>query len=150
MSSEKKKKRVTERERDELSLKLHDWVIEKSVEQQYGSIKKKGRKIYTNPNQKKNYDVDGLYPDIVVYNPEKKKVTFIDEIETEVGEIEKNQWEDFAKLGISGFSVTIPLSEVAAAKKIIKENKIKVTEMWSYVTPYPKVKTIKFKEETLP
>ena len=85
----------------------------------------------------------------MVFNPKTEKVTFIDEIETEVGEIEKNQWEDFAKLGIPQFSVIIPLSEVTAAKKIIKENKIKVTEMWSYITQYPKVKTIKFKEETL-
>ena len=141
-------KRTTERKRDQLSQSLHDWVIEKTVEKLYGKIKEKGRKVYTNPNQKKNYDVKGLYPDIIVYNPEKKKVTLIDEIETVVEEVEKNQWEDFAKLEVSQFSVTIPLSEVATAKKIIKDNKIAVTEMWSYETQYPKVKTIKFKKET--
>ena len=140
--------RITERKRMLLSQELHDWVIEKTVENCCGKIKEKGRKIYTNPNQEKNFEVNGFYPDIVVYNPETKKVTMIDEIETEVGEIEKNQWEDFAKLGIPAFSVTIPLSEVEKTKKIIEDNKIAVTEIWSYETEYPKVKTIKFKEET--
>jgi len=152
MSSKKvtvKKKRVTVRKRQQLSKELHDWVIGKTVEL-YAESKKKGKKIYTNPNQKKNYDVKGLYPDIVVYNPKTKKVTNIDEIETEVGEIEKNQWEDFAKLGVPYFSVTIPLSEVKNAKKIIKDNKIAVASLWSYKTQYPKVKTIEFNKETLP
>jgi len=143
-------KRVTERERPELSQGLHDWVIEKTVEQLYTKPKREGRKIYTNPNKEKNYDVKGLYPDIVVYAPETKRVIAIDEIETEVEEIEKNQWEDFAKLEVPQFSVTIPLSEVRTAKKIIKDNKIAVTSLWSYETQYPKVKTIKFERETLP
>lgn len=142
-------KRATVRKRQQLSAELHDWVIEKTVSL-YAEAKKKGRKICTNPNQKKNCDVNGLYPDIVVYDPKTKKVTSIDEIETEVGEIEKNQWEDFAKLGVSYFSVTIPASEVANAKKIIKNNKIAVASIWSYKTQYPKVKTIEFKKETLP
>ena len=148
--SSKKKKRVTERKRQKLSQSLHDWVIEKTVEKLYGKIKKAGNQIHTNPNRIRKYDVNGFYPDIVVYNPKKKKVTVIGEIETVVGEIEKNQWEDFANLGVSHFSVTIPLSEVKKAKKIIKENKIAVKSMWSYQTTYPKVKTIEFKKETLP
>ena len=142
--------RITKRVRTQLSQDLHDWVIEKTVEICYKKIREKGRKIYTNPNQEKNFGVDGFYPDIVVYDPETKKVTMIDEIETEVGEIEKNQWEDFAKLGIPNFSVTIPRSEVEKAKKIIKDNNIAVTEIWSYETEYPKMKTIEFKKEEFP
>jgi len=142
-------KRVTVRKRQQLSQELHDWVIEKTVEKLYGEAKKEGSKICTNPNQKKRCDVKGLYPDIVVSNPKTKKVTTIDEIETEVGETEKDQWEDFAKLGVPYFSVTIPLSEVKNAKKIIKDNKIAVTSLWSYETKYPKDKTIDFNEETL-
>lgn len=140
--------RITTRNRNKLSQELHDWVIEMTVERLYGKFREAGRKIYTNPNQQKNFAVNGFYPDIVVYNPETEKVTFIDEIETEVGEIEKNQWEDFAKLGI-GFSVTVPLNDVENAKKIIRDNKIRVTSLWSYKTDYPATKNITFKEETL-
>lgn len=142
--------RITKRVRTQLSQDLHDWVIEKTVEKCYEKIREQGREIYTNPNQEKNFDVDDFYPDIVVYDPKTKKVTMIDEIETKVGEIEKNQWEDFAKLGIPNFSVTIPRSELEKAKKIIKDNNIAVTQIWSYETEYPKVKTIKFKKEELP
>jgi hypothetical protein len=140
--------RITVRKRDQLSQELHDWVIEMAVERLYGKFREAGRKIYTNPNQQKNFEVSGFYPDIVVYNPETKKVTFIDEIETEVGDVEKNQWEDFAKLGIA-FSLTVQLRDVENAKKIIKDNKIGVTSLWSYKTDYPTTKTIEFKEETL-
>jgi len=138
------------RKRQQLSQELHDWVIGKTVEHFYEATKKEGRIVYTNPNGEKNYDVKGLYPDIVVYNPEAKRVTLIDEIETEVGEIEKDQWKDFANLGVSEFSVTIPIGEVENARKIIRENKIVVNSIWSYETQYPKDKTIKFKKETLP
>jgi len=140
--------RISVRKRLQLLQDLHDWVIEKTVEKLYGKFREAGRKIYTNPDGQKNFDVNGLYPDIVVYNPETKSVTFIDEIETEVGEIEKNQWEDFAKLGIP-FSVTVPISEVENAKKTIKDNKINVASLWSYQTDYPKSKTIDFKKEIL-
>lgn len=140
--------RITVRKRQKLSQELHDWVIEMAMERLYGKFREAGRKIYTNPNQQKKFDVSGFYPDIVVYDPETKKVTFIDEIETEVGDVEKNQWEDFAKLGIA-FSVTVPLEEVENAKKIIKGNKIGVTSLWSYKTDYPTTKTVEFKEETL-
>ena len=142
-------KRVTKRKREKLTQGLHDWVIKKTIEKQYGDLKKKGRKIYTNPNNEKNYDVKGLYPDIVVYSPKTEKVTMIDEIETVVGEIEKNQWEDYAKLKVPNFCVTVPKSEVSNAKKIIKDNKIAIDSLWSYVTQYPKEKTIKFTKETL-
>lgn len=140
--------RITVRKRDQLSQEVHDWVIEMVVKRLYGKFREAGRKIYMNPNQQKNFDVSGFYPDIVVYNPETKKVTFIDEIETEVGDVEKNQWEDFAKLGIA-FSLTVQLRDVENAKKIIKDNKIGVTSLWSYKTDYPTTKTIEFKEETL-
>jgi len=137
------------RKREQLSQELHDWVIDRNVEQCYGKIKEAGNEIHKNPNQEKNYDVKGFYPDIVVYNPKKKEVTLIDEVETIVGDIEVNQWKDFAKLGIARFSVTIPVSEVTNAKQRIKSEKIGVTGLWSFETEYPKEKTIKFKQESL-
>lgn len=143
------KERKTVIKREKLPQELHDWVISKTVERLYGKARENKKEIYTNPSQEKNYDVKGLYPDIVVYNPKTKKVDAIDEIETVVGEIEKNQWEDFAELKIPYFYVTVPLSEVANAKKIIGDNEIEVSSLWSYSTNYPKEKTIKFKKETL-
>ena len=145
MLSEKKQ---NVRKREKIPQGLHDWVISKTVEKLYRTAREKKKEIYTNPNQEKNYDVKGLYPDIVVYNPKTKKVDAIDEIETVVGETEKNQWKDFAELKIPYFSVTVPLDEVANAKKIINDNKIEVSSLWSYETNYPKEKAIKFKKET--
>ena len=53
-------------------------------------------------------------------------------------------------LGLDLTAAGISRKEVEKAKKIIKDNNIAVTEIWSYETEYPKVKTIKFKKEELP
>jgi len=132
------------RTRTKLAQELHDWVIDKTIEKQYGDIIKAGNEVHKNPNFEQNYPVDSFYPDIVVFNPKRKKVTLIDEIETEVGDPEYEQWSDYAKLDTK-FIVTVPLSELDNAKKALKT--IKIAEIWTYETEYPKEKTITFRKE---
>lgn len=121
------------RTRGERDQRLHDWLIQEKVKQSYGSIRREGHTVCTNPSQQHNCDVNGLYPDIVTFDRNSHKPTIIDEVETFVDEPEFSQWQKFGGLRIR-FVVTIPAKEVRRAKEGIEEMSIPVNEIWCYDT----------------
>ena len=122
------------RQRQPKDQTLHDWVIEKTVDKTYRSLRIEGHRICTNPSQQHNCEIEGLYPDIIVYNAKTGNPFLIDEIETFVDDVEFEQWDKFGKLPVERFAVTVPSSEVERARERILDKHIRVTELWAYVT----------------
>ena len=101
----------------------HDLVIEKSAH----TYRANGGVAYTNPGSEKNYDIDGLYPDIVA--KKKDGSTFIGEMETEstVTEDEcENQWKLYSKLGYN-FILVVPINQAGLAQRFVRRSKLDVT-----------------------
>lgn len=133
----------------------HDEVV-KISSKTYSEMEEKGYKVSTNPNGEKNWGwpQEGLYPDVVVWEPERPRVNsgkavVIEEIETSesVNSDEAEQWKEYAELEIETFRLIVPKDEVDSAKEIIKKEKIEIDELWSYY--YDKDGRIKFRKEDL-
>lgn len=117
----------------------HDKVIEylESVyENQYP-------KVYTNPNGKKNFSIEGyegICPDILVAN-EENFLTFIEEVETSDTVSEdhaKEQWVPYFKLRTT-FHIRVPLGSQEKAREILAKLKINATVKCYSITQDDKV-----------
>ncbi len=74
-------------------------------------------KIFTNPLGAKNHQVDGFYPDIVVYLPTGEIIMEVVETESTINEKAKAKWQDLTNLGRE-LRVLVPFSAIEAAKRI--------------------------------
>ena len=109
---------------------LHDWVLEKTAQNFYN---KDGQVIHKNPNQQKNADIDGLYPDIIVSDGS-WHVKIIDEIETKesITDSEAEQWKNFSKLNVGHFSLTVPQEKANELLQLLAKHSISVSSVWAY------------------
>jgi hypothetical protein len=108
----------------------HDWVLEKTVQEFYSSD---GKIVHKNPNQQKNADIDGFYPDIIVCD-KNGNVKTIDEIETEesITDSETEQWKNFSRLDVGHFSLTVPEEKVNELLQLLAKHSISVSSVWAY------------------
>lgn len=75
-------------------------------------------KIFTNPSGAQNHQVDGFYPDIVVYLPTGEIIMEVVETESTINEEAKTKWEKLSNLGHE-LRVLVPLSAIEAAKRLV-------------------------------
>ncbi len=116
---------------------LHDRVVERLAEQ------KRTRKVetYANPGTEKNLDVDGLYPDVVVFDElsAAPKLILLElwEVETveSVTDAEASQqwrpYSEVAKKYGAGFCLLVPLESVADAVRLCALHDVDCN-IWSF------------------
>lgn len=92
---------------------LHDWVIRK-VSDKYS---REYSKVHINPGDEKNYEYNGVYPDIVFENYE--QIVMIAEVETKetINEERAQKWKELSELGAK-LSLLVPKNMQNAARDI--------------------------------
>lgn len=100
----------------------HDSVIEAA----YNNLDKIDHRVYTNPNQQKNTNINGHYPDIIITLANDNTVKFTIEVETtdSVTNAEVHQWRTYSQLG-GTFYLLVPFSSKARAELLCRQNGIK-------------------------
>jgi len=118
----------------------HDQAVRASAST-YDQLVQQGYRVSLNPGLEKNQQVgSGNYPDVIVWkpNPPPKqtsgKAVIIEEIETEdsITPEEAIQWKKYGELGVSKFILVVPATKVRDALSLVQEQRVKVTEIWSY------------------
>lgn len=92
-----------------------------------------------NPGMERNVAVGtgttSVYPDLVLFSPERsKRLEAVVEVETgeSVNHLEAlAEWAHFAKIR-AAFHLYVPASMVDVARRLVEDNHITVTEIWSY------------------
>ena len=108
--------------------KLHDFVLDEL--KKFHERKMEACQIHTNPGSKKNFDIDGLYPDLISSCPDEQPL--FEELETldsvNQNELDK-QWVDYSKLDAKRI-LRVPESKKDDAIELLKkanlEDKIEV------------------------
>jgi hypothetical protein len=100
----------------------HDSVIQAA----YNNLDKINHKVYINPNQQKNTNIDGQYPDIIITPANDNTVKFVIEVETSdsVNTNEVQQWKIYSQLG-GTFYLLVPFESKALAELLCRQNGIK-------------------------
>lgn len=98
---------------------IHDWLIKEVKE----SLLKRYKKVYINPSDEKNKEVNGFFPDVVVESH--GVVVEIYEIETEntVNDEEADEWMKLSKLPAK-LTILVPASRLKKAREIAWDKKI--------------------------
>jgi hypothetical protein len=107
-------------------------------------LQAKGRRrfeVAMNPGAEQNAAVgsgaSAVYPDLVLLSPERgRRLMAVVEVETgeSVNHLEAlAQWTHYAKLR-AAFHLYVPSAMVDVARRLIEENHVQVTELWSYHT----------------
>lgn len=101
----------------------HDNVIQAAL----NNLDKVNFTVYTNPNNQKNANINGHYPDIIITPKNDNTVKFTIEVETadSINSLEINQWRTFSQLS-GTFYLLVPLSSKNLAELLCRQNNIKV------------------------
>lgn len=106
----------------------HDVVITK-LEAQLAT-KYSGDDVWTNPGQEKNYEVDGVWPDVVLTD-KRGRVRAVYEVETADTFTEEHaieQWIDYSLLDVP-FYLVVPKDREREARRLVRELEIRVQEV---------------------
>lgn len=100
----------------------HDSVIQTA----YNNLDKINHRVYINPNQQKNTNIDGQYPDIIITPANDNTVKFVIEVETSesVNNNEVQQWRTYSQLG-GTFYLLVPFASKTLAELLCRQNGIK-------------------------
>ena len=100
----------------------HDSVLQAA----YNNLDKINHRVYINPNQQKNTNIDGQYPDIIITPANDNTVKFVIEVETSdsVNTSEVQQWKTYSQLG-GTFYLLVPIASKALAELLCRQNGIK-------------------------
>ncbi len=100
----------------------HDNVIRNA----YDNLDKINHSVYINPNQQKNTNINGNYPDIIITLKGNNNVKFIIEVETadSVNSSEVQQWRTYSQLG-GIFYLLVPASSKSLAELLCRQNGVK-------------------------
>ena len=108
--------------RQYLAQNEHDSVIQAA----YNNLDKINHRVYTNPNQQKNTNINGYYPDLIITPINDNTVKFTIEVETadSVNNAEVHQWRTYSQLG-GTFYLLVPYASKNLAELLCRQNKIK-------------------------
>jgi hypothetical protein len=108
--------------RQHLSQNEHDSVIQAA----YNNLDKINHRVYTNPNQQKNTNINGHYPDLIITPINDNTVKFTIEVETadSVNNAEVHQWRTYSQLG-GTFYLLVPYASKNLAELLCRQNNIK-------------------------
>jgi hypothetical protein len=95
-----------------------------------------GRGIYTNPGPEHNYEVSGVYPDIVLTTKRaifSERVILVAEVETfdSVNESEVSQWKTYSQLGCN-FVLYVPIASKTEVVQLCRKFGIEPSELKWY------------------
>lgn len=81
-------------------------------------------RVWTNPNQQKNKDFSGVYPDVIVKLQDDDSY-WIFEVETDasINDNEAEQWKDYGQR--FKFLLTVPVKTKATAEEIVTRKQVK-------------------------
>ena len=96
--------------RQHLAQNEHDSVIQAA----HNNLDKINHRVYTNPNQQKNTNINGHYPDLIITPINDNTVKFTIEVETadSVNNAEVHQWRTYSQLG-GTFYLLVPYATLA-------------------------------------
>ncbi len=100
----------------------HDSVIQAA----YDNLDKINHRVYINPNQQKNTNINGKYPDIIITPAGDNTVNFVIEVETSesINSNEVQQWKTYSKLG-GTFYLLVPIASKVLAELLCRQNGVK-------------------------
>lgn len=108
--------------RQHLAQNEHDSVIQAA----HNNLDKINHRVYTNPNQQKNTNINGHYPDLIITPINDNTVKFTIEVETadSVNNAEVHQWRTYSQLG-GTFYLLVPYASRKLAELLCRQNNIK-------------------------
>lgn len=108
--------------RNSTSQSEHDTVIQTA----YNNLDKINHKVYINPNQQRNTNINGHYPDIIITPANDNTVKFTIEVETadSINNAEVPQWRNYSQLG-GTFYLLVPFASKQVAELLCMQNDIK-------------------------
>ena len=117
---------------------VHDQVVDAVATQRmnYPSENHPNSQTYTNPDQEKNFFVNGdnkVWPDLVVIDTKRKAVIIIGEVETEstVNNESAEQWKDYSTRS-GDFYLYVPHGYEDEAKRLLNLNGIRCSGIRTY------------------